>query len=217
MRIPSVGIDPFTVFNPNELRAGDIIRVRRYTSAGRRSGISYLIRRAIGSWASHDALAVIVNGNTFVGDAVSPRARPVPICELAREIVDGEVEVRVCRPYNAIATQGQWAAAWWMTHVNGAWYDWGAYPRLLLKALVGDRCPWPVGWEWAWYCSEGVRDAWRHVTGRDYWGKASPTPRTTENRVRSEHLQDVTGVVAWPDWIWPSVDTKLAIRKRPSA
>lgn len=200
-----------SIFNPNELRSGDIIRVRRYRSGQHVSALSYLIRKAIGSWASHDALAVIINGNFFVGDAVPPVAQPTPMPALLDEIALGKVEIRVARPYNATRQQGEAAAAWWMANVNGTPYDFGAYPRLLLKALVGDRCPWPVGWEWAWYCSEGVRGAWQHATGRDYWGKNSPTPRTTENRIRQEYLQDVTGVVAWPRWLHRSCDGQLAI------
>lgn len=206
-------MNPGDVFNFNELREGDIIHVRRPGSF-----IGRMIRRAVKSWGNHDALAVMFCGHWYVGDAVHPQAQLTPLKELAGELAAGGLEVRVYRPWNGTRDQGEAAAAWWIKNACGAWYDWGAYPRLLLKALVGDWLPWAAGWKWAWYCTESVRLAWVQATqcealprGVDFWRNNNPTPRTTEKRVEDELLVDVTARVAWPAWLQRSEDGFLAI------
>lgn len=86
---------------------------------------------------------------------------------------------------------GMLAAYWWLQNVNGKPYDFGAYPRLFTKAILGDICQRAAGWEWAWYCTESCRDAWRNGAGIDPYTKNNPTPRTTEKRILSGALQIV--------------------------
>jgi hypothetical protein len=83
------------------------------------------------------------------------------------------------------------AAYWWLNNVKGKPYDFGAYPRLFAKAILGDLCQRAAGWEWAWYCTESCRDAWRNGAGVDPWQKNNPTPRTTEKRIISGNLKIV--------------------------
>lgn len=195
-QLPAVG----TVFDLTALRDADIFHPRR-----RGNELSGAIRRAVGSWGNHDALACRFNGHWYVGDATHPQARLTPLAEYARDLVDGEIELRIYRPRYTTAAEATAAAAWWMREVNGTWYDWAAYPRLLLKSVLGDLLPWPAGWEWAWYCTESCRQAWIEATksaelprGMDFWRKTNPTPRTTEKRVEDGALVDVTAKIIRP-------------------
>jgi hypothetical protein len=183
------------VFDLAKLRQGDILHVRRDGIMGA------LIRLAVGSWGNHDAIAVKMGGHWWVGDALHPQARLTPLADYEREIMAGVCQVVVYRPLSGTVEQGQAAAAWWKQHVIGSYYDWLAFPRLLLKSIVGDLFPWPSGWEWAWYCTEGVREAWRNATisaelpnGMDFWAKNNPTPRTTEKRAADGTLVEIACV-----------------------
>jgi hypothetical protein len=89
------------------------------------------------------------------------------------------------------SVSGMLAAYWWLQNVKGKKYDFAAYPRLFLKSIFGDICQAAAGWEWAWYCTESCRDAWRNGAGIDPYQKNNPTPRTTEKRIESGALQIV--------------------------
>lgn len=210
MSIPDLG----TMLRLSEIRQGDLVRVRSVHTFYGRS-----IRRAVGSWANHDAMICRWNGHWYVGDAIYPRAQLTPLGELLRDVVEGRAEVRFARPWDATIEQGERAACWWIKNVCGSWYDVWAILRLLPKALIGDLFPWPAGWEFAWYCTEGVRQAWVEATkgehlprGYDYWGKANATPRTTEKRVADERLIDRTAKIVQASWLSTSVDGQLALR-----
>jgi hypothetical protein len=192
----------------NLIRSGDILHVRNRSSVGR------AIRRAVGSWGNHDALIVrdcptllasqlvsecpALASQLAAGDASWPRARITPLAEYDRRIASGKTQVIVLRPVGATAIQGSLAAAWWISNVNGKPYDIAAFPRLILKSIVGDRCQWPAGWEWAWYCTESCRDAWRNGAACDPWAKNNPTPRTTEKRAAAGSLSAVWSSVVPP-------------------
>jgi hypothetical protein len=174
-------------FNTSTLLPGDILHKRSHTLLG------WTIRTAISSWGNHDALVL---PGFYVGDAQGGPAVKTHIHEYEREIARGACEVRVYRPINATPALGMAAANWWEAKVLGKPYDYMAYPRLIAKALTFDLLPWPVGWQWAWYCTEGCRDAWA-ATGLDPWHKNNPTPGTTEKRVIEGRLVDVTDQVMW--------------------
>jgi hypothetical protein len=167
------------------IRSGDILHVR---STG---FIPRCIRRAVHSWGNHDALLVRPEMDLCAGDSVFPRACCTPLSDYDSRISTGDTFVMVLRPANATTVAGSLAAAWWIRNIQGRPYDIGAYPRLLLKSLIGDLCQWPAGWEWAWYCTEGCRDAWRNGSGLDPWQKTNPTPRTTEKRLLAENFTTV--------------------------
>lgn len=172
-------------FECSRLLPGDIIHKRSHSALG------WAIRSAISSWGNHDA---IVLPWFYVGDSIGGPAVKTHIREYERQLARGECEVRVYRPLNSTPAIGLAAAQWWEANVLGKPYDYMAYPRLIAKALTCDLLPWPAGWEWAWYCTEGVRDAWRAI-GLDPWNKNNPTPRTTEKRVIEGRLLDVTDQV----------------------
>jgi hypothetical protein len=161
------------------LRSGDILHVRR------KSFLGAAIRRAIGSWGNHDALLVRLDSNLWAGDATFPRAQCTTLAAYDAEILAGTIQVIVLRPTDSTVVNGSIAAAWWIENVLDRFYDCLALPVLLVKAVVGDRFPWPVGCEWAWYCTEGCRDSWRNGAGLDPWEKTKPTPGTTEKRLAS--------------------------------
>lgn len=164
--------------NPLSLNArpGDILHVRT------KSPLGWAIRRAIGSWGCHDAIIVPPYYELAAGDATIPKAVCTPLAHYWQRILRGKCKAVLLRPADIAPDQGRQAAQWWLQNVQGKPYDIAAYPRLLAKAIVGDLCPWPAGWEWAWYCTESCRDAYLHACGLDLWGKNNPTPRTTEKR-----------------------------------
>jgi hypothetical protein len=74
------------------------------------------------------------------------------------------------------------ASAWWVKNVLGRPYDWMAFPRLLGKCLIKSLWPRPMGWEWAWFCSESVAGAYAYAVGLEVFGKHQATPLTVEKR-----------------------------------
>ena len=184
-------------FDLEFLRAGDIVHARSNTFLGA------CIRRAVGSWGNHDAIVCVdANGVLRIGDAEPPRANLAQLHQYEEALAAGVLTgVRVYRPAAMLgdALDGVKAARWWTVRVQGRPYDFHAIGRLLIKSIVGDRFPWPCGWNWAWYCTEGVRDAWRIGAGRDLYLKNNPTPRTTELRVDAGWLEDVTDLALVDD------------------
>jgi hypothetical protein len=60
-------------------------------------------------------------------------------------------------------------------------YDYGAYPRLLFKAIIGDWIDTVAGWKWADWCTEGVHRAYMaNEPSTDLFQTANPTPLTLE-------------------------------------
>lgn len=172
----------------SKLRAGDIIHTRDQTFLGRR------IQRALGSWGNHDALVVWDHDRLAIGESVPPRAKITPLSEFERRLNTGRYALTFFRPVNATDDMGARAAIWWIHNIYRKPYDWGAYPRLLIKSLVGDWIKSAAGWEWAWYCTEGVAAAWLFGAGVDVFRKKNPTPKTTEKRM-GDTLGEVADVV----------------------
>jgi hypothetical protein len=177
---------PFTLVTAattNLIQSGDILHVRNDHFIGR------AIRRAIGSRGNHNAIVVRPEVELCIGESTWPRSQCTDLATYDTRINSGDTQVLVLRPTGATAMQGSLAAAWWLRNAQGRPYDLGAYPRLLLKSIFGDICQRAAGWEWAWYCTESCRDAWRNGPGLDPWQKTNPTPRTTEKRFESGAFQ----------------------------
>lgn len=165
------------------LRPGLILNMSTRTIMGG------LIRRALRfKWdgrlsdiPNHDALVVEHNGRLYVGESKPLFAGLTPISEYERKVESGEIyNLRIMAVAGTTEGQELAAAREWMLHVFGRPYDFCAFPRLLWKATVGDWLPSAAGWEWAWYCTEGVRSAYKTGAGIDPWGK--------ENRLRLRRL-----------------------------
>ena len=184
-------------FDRAVMRPGDIVHRRSYSTIG------WAIRNALGNgcWGNHDALWIPRLNYDYIGDAQPPRAVLTEISDYESDMDRGRCECRVYRPAGATPIDGIAAGNWWRQNVLGIWYDLSAFPdmlyrssrfgRLLVKALWGDR--WPEQWEWAWYCTEGISRAWQVAGGIDIYGaKLQPTPLTTEKRLASGQLTDVT-------------------------
>jgi len=156
---------------------------------------SKLIRKALAdSWSNHDALLIPHGGRWWIGDAELPWARLTPLKEYAADWKCG-LRFRVLWPEGATEEDGERAAGRWMKNFRGRIYDlvgmFGtlATVRLLAKAFTAATgIPWPEQWHWAWYRTEGVRDAGR----LDPWQTPHPTPRTTENRLAAGVLRDIS-------------------------
>lgn len=188
-------------FIREKLLPGMIIR-RRGTAA-----FSRLIIRTLGSWASHDAIAIYINGVWYVGDAESPFAHLTPLEVYEQELLERN-NVQVAWVCDATPQQGVAAANYWLQHVQGSPYDWFAFPRLLLKEKLLDFSESKVKWikwlgdrycgfTWAHWCTEGVAEAWKKGAGIDAWHNPNPTPYTTQKRI-GHTLEDVTAQVIQP-------------------
>ena len=136
---------------------------------------------------------------------MSPHSRLSTLEFWERGINECGWQVRVLEPVGFCDVDGLWAAHWWMCNVLGRPYDWFAFPRLLWKGLwvkLGKEAfantRWGIlhhwaqrqsGMEWAWYCSEGCRDAWHKGDTLQPWGdKQNPTPLTTQKRTEQGHF-----------------------------
>lgn len=176
----------------NIIRPGDILHVRTHTP------LSWAIRRSVHSWGCHDALVVFKDNRLQIGDASPMKCHCTPLETWQARFDKKACEFFVCRPVSAGGRvpplddlQGHMAAQWWLANVQGKPYDFGAYPRLFAKAILGDLCQRAAGWKWAWYCTESCRDAWLAGAGVDIYGKTNPTPRTTEKRILSGTMEIV--------------------------
>ena len=185
-RVDAEGTVISHVFNTEHLWPGMILHPRSRTVHG------WAIRRAIGSWGNHDALVDCIHGQWYALDSQPHRARATPLEDYAAEILKERMQLRVYWPRGAHREHGCAAVWWWTRNVEGSIYDYRAIPALLLKAALGPIMVWPVGWEWTWYCTEGVADAWRIGAELDPWRKPFPTPRTTEKRAAQGTMEDVT-------------------------
>lgn len=191
--------------NTDVLRQGDIIEKHTKSMEGYtiRAALSGRIVPPFACDFNHDAIVVCRAGHWYVGDAEPPAARLRTLEDYGDLMTAGKCWCRVVRPVNTLTYDGAQAAAWWRDNVLGMPYDVSAFPalmvdaghwaRLLAKALWGDN--WPSSQEWAWYCTEGCRDAWRHGAGNDPWQKARPTPYTTQKRARAGAFQVIQDAI----------------------
>ena len=179
------------------MRLAEHLRPGLILNMSTRTVMGGLIRRALRfGWdgrlsdiPNHDAIVVRHYGKTYIGESKPPFAGLTPIEDYERMVESGEVyNLRIMAVAGAHEEQELLASAWWLSNVNRKPYDWMAFPRLLWKATMADWCPRAAGWEWAWDCTEGVRDAYKIGAGVDPWGKNNPTPLTTFKRALERKL-----------------------------
>jgi len=180
---------------------GVIIQTRMIKAASwRRWLLCRGIRYMLGSWANHTAIGGNVDGHTVVGDATYPKAKWTPIQELLDEIADGRTEARFYIPYDYDYAKGRAALAHWGQNIKNSPYDTKAIRqylfvgmRTLLKRLRADTVTKAVGWEWAWFCTEGVADSEDRAFGRLVFGKdpSTSTPLTVEHRAADGSLVEL--------------------------
>ena len=175
-----------SLFNRTNFRAGDILHTATT------SILSRTIMRVLGSVGSHDAL--VMAGGIGVGESVPLRARITPWADYEKNMLAGKVRVSVLRCPYISGLDGAEITWIWKRDIEGTPYDFGAFPRLFLKSIFGDICEKAAGWEWANWCTEGIRHAYITGTGNmcDPWGKTNPTPRTTEKAMLDGFFMDVT-------------------------
>lgn len=177
--------------NPAELgaRPGDVAHVRS-------SGLfGWAIRRVLpGSWGNHDGIVVYADGQWGVAEALFRKGFVVtPWIEYEAAVLAQTKGVAFLRPHRMPEH---------MSHVvmMGALeladarvrYDWRAILEIWARTAVG--AAFPIEREWEWYCTEAVMALHRNAGEEwDVWGKALPTPLTTEKRHRAGMLVRVGG------------------------
>ena len=161
---------------------------------------------------NHDAILIKGHNQWYVGDAQPWRARLTPLEQYERDVNSGYLyNLRIFEAKGATHDQEEDAAAWWLENINGAWYDFMAYPRLILKVIFGDYWQWAAGWEWARWCTEGVSESYLKGAKFDVYHKTNPTPLTTVKRAISGDLTDITNHVS--GWEIPLIDRRFTRRK----
>jgi len=175
-------------FIRSELKEGMVLHARTQTTFGK------LIRKCLPkAWGNHDGIFIYMYDQWWVGESVPMDARLTPIETYESWVTAGECEVRVYDIVSASPLDRELAVEYWVTHILGTLYDFLAFPRLILKAIFGSISNKEVGWEWAHWCTEGDAFAWDKGTKLTVWGKANPTPYTTEKRLGST-LRDVSSI-----------------------
>lgn len=132
---------------------------------------------------SHDAMVILhpVLKRLVVGESLAGHGAVLtPIEDYVAAIRTGVVEAWLFEVDGATADDGIKAGNAFCNYVLDTPYDYMAYPRLLCKAILGDRWPKVAGWEWAHWCTEGLAAAWGRA-GFDPWQTINPTPLTTEH------------------------------------
>lgn len=164
------------------LQNGMILHCRTNTIYGRS------IRALLDSWGNHDAILGYIDGQWQAGNSQPGGSRWVPLMDLESRL--GR-EIRYLLPAAWTPQHGHTAVAQWSDRVEGAPYDYLAIARIWIKYALVHLWDRAVGWEWAWYCTEGVAMAYREA-GLDVYHKTNPTPKTTEKRLASGELIDLT-------------------------
>ncbi len=132
------------------------------------------------------------SGRLCVGDVTLPTCKRLTMEEFARQIQCGAIaNFRLFRPAGSTPEQGFKAAQWWNEKVHNAPYDIFAFPKLIAKTLFGDWIPGVAGMVWAWYCTEGNKDAWKNGGGMDVYHNENPTPVTTIKRWKEGTLVEI--------------------------
>lgn len=141
-----------------------------------------LVRSPMSICPNHTAIVVPdVAGNLAIGEAKFPRAGLTTLDQFDGWMRSGFVrDLMICEPLTLEETLERAANAW-IRNIMGTLYDFTAIPRIAVKLAVVDL-GWGMGAEWAWYCTEGVAQAYR-LAGHDaYGGKRYPTPYTDLKR-----------------------------------
>jgi len=161
---------------------------------GKALGKSYiaLTNRSDKYCPSHNFIIVEHGKKLWVGESVHPKARLVSFAEYEAKLADGKVRnVQLFEVHDVSKLRQGMAAAWWVGNVLGKKYDWLAFPRLLLKAVFGDRIKRAAGSVWKWWCTEGIKDAFKKYEGAGYdvYHNENPTPLTTIKRWQEGRLR----------------------------
>lgn len=186
------------IFNLDALRAGDIVCGRGTAAISRMimlrtSGPLSLIRGD--SW-SHDSGVIEHNGKKYFGDShMGCPSEMVDPWSWEKKCLAGEYRVLVIRPTGSTPEQGQAAAWYWQTTVQGTEYDSPGIRHLSYRfaaELLGNR----VGHEDKFWCTEGWRDSWMLGACLDPWApKLNPTPGTTRRRLQQGRFEIVAGAL----------------------
>lgn len=173
----------------SKLQVGDIIHPRGVSLFPARS-----IQKCLRSWGNHDALVIRCNNEMYAGDAEPLFAKLNSVEDKYNAwLRNGRLEdCRVYRIKDLTDIQAARAAHWWVMNAQGKPYDFLSYFRLLGKCIVGDLFHGEAGWRWANWCTESVMKAFRDGAFVNPWATKNPTPKTTENRVSSGLIIDVT-------------------------
>jgi len=173
-------------FDTDWLKDGMILHGRSYGFFGK------IIRKCLPkAWGNHDGIFIFKHDRWWVGESAPLIARLTPIESYESWVDAGEYEVKIYDVVGANTDDRKKAVDYWLTHVNGTFYDFLAFPRLFFKSVFGDLWKKAAGWEWAHWCTEGVCFAWESGASMLVWNKSNPTPYTTEKRVGTT-LVDVT-------------------------
>ena len=158
---------------------------------------STLVRKAIGSFYTHDALVILDPDDYFkIGDCTPKGCHLTELETYVNGILHHGWSVRVLRPRHYSISDGRKVSEWWYENVHGRPYDFAVvaqswYVKLLwkflatwLKAKYNVSIPDHLAenFEFAYWCTEGCQASYIGGTGRDLWKKRNPTPRTTEKR-----------------------------------
>lgn len=179
------------LIDPEKLEPGMIMQARTYNAFGRliRNCLTRWIRRDLGPsapavWGSHTALVIEIDRQLYIGDSAPPFAHATPIPEWNEKVLAGKAEIRFFVVLGSTIEQGRAASTWWVLKVQGRVYDYMAFPRLLWKCMVKSWWKRAYGWKWAWFCTEGVGEAWAHACGAAVGplGSVQATPLTVEKR-----------------------------------
>ena len=158
------------------------------------------IQHVIGSVGTHDALVL---DHFHVGESTvkPPFAHRTALDVYEDRLRAGTCRVAILRIPDLTTEQRRRIADAWIEHVQGEFYDFLGIVRLgvkhlLLRALPDDSIAREeaLGWQWAHWCTEGLRTATlKSSAGHiDPLGKENPTPKTVENRARDGRLVDVS-------------------------
>lgn len=165
------------VFDRSVIRSGDIIQVQTSGLVGRG------IQRVLDYPYNHDAGADFErNGDMVILESKPPRSCITPVEFYEERMLTGEYKVRVLRPLRLSEDVCLQACDEWREHVLNLPYDWGAFPRLLIKATLMDVFDSAAGMRWCFYCTEGWQDSYRRAAGpRDepWGGLTNRTPMHT--------------------------------------
>ena len=184
------------LFNCRNIFPADFFHIR---SAGKYGDA---IRQVTGSAGTHDAL--FINQHT-VGESTAkpPFAHLTDLEVYEKKMRAGIVQVSILRiPFIDMGDRYAIASSW-CQHVKGDFYDFAGIAKLWFKRaslqLLPEDSPageQAMGWEWAHWCTEGLRTACLKAKTKapriDPLAKENPTPRTVENRLRQGKLWNVT-------------------------
>jgi hypothetical protein len=164
------------------------------------------------AWSNHVFIVARVGQLMYACEALERGNVMTNMNEYFALAEQGKVRVKFLYPIRATQADGENAVKEWLDHVEGHEYDFWAYPRLVWKTILGD---WEsvegnsilrriqrwigrqsAGMETAFYCSEGVAEAWRRA-GFDFFHTLNVMPVHFEiaagwHALKEEYACDVT-------------------------